>query len=187
MYQSANDLQKNKTRRVTTKDPSSFKQLIAFTTVRTKNYHRMSIELKPQDLLNFTSKSKENTFSKNKKALDSFQKEKNSSNDLEFVRSNSTPKMVSQKDLKSNTKTKNDSKAYLVYLISFRNTQERIRRKQLSKLEKNMGSLSHKSSISSSSALSQSKSFSDKSPETIKLHKRLKNTVNEISKHLEYA
>jgi hypothetical protein len=103
MYKSANDLQRNKTRRVTAKDPSSFKQLIAFTTVRAKNYHRMSIELKPQDLLNFTSKDKDNTFSKNKKTLDSFYKEKNVSNDLEFIRSNSTPKMISQKDLKSKT------------------------------------------------------------------------------------
>jgi hypothetical protein len=108
MYQTANEVSICMTHRSTVKEASSFKQLIASTSGRAKHSHRMSIQLQQQDLLTF-SKAMESTFSKDHKAFDSFTKKK-VSDDLELVRSSSTPKMITIKSLKSGRKTDNGSK-----------------------------------------------------------------------------
>jgi hypothetical protein len=57
----------------------------------------------------------------------------------------------------------------------------------LNKLENNLSAKSHASSISSSSAYSQSKSYGEVSPENLKIKRRLEKMVLEISKQIESA
>ncbi|CAI2365707.1 unnamed protein product [Moneuplotes crassus] len=80
--------------RSTIKNPSNFKQLISFNTGMIRNYHRMSVEAKDYQKLNFSGGFRNLSMNKCVEESENTSKKSGLSKDLELVRSNSTPRMA---------------------------------------------------------------------------------------------
>jgi len=98
MYQDRSN--KGYEHRSTVKEPPSFKQLISIPTGRPRDFHRMSIDAKMHETMNFSIRMKDSSWKKSQIKAEILENRFRGSKDLDLVRSNSTPKMLTANKIK---------------------------------------------------------------------------------------